>query len=147
MRIYVATRADIPEMHRVRTSVHENQLSDPTRVQPQHYESLLDKDGRAWVAEVDGRIVGFAVAHVARANVWALFVEPGFEGRGIGRKLHDNMMAWFFTAGAELVWLSTEPGTRAEAFYIAAGWRYARDQRNGEVRYEMARQEWLRQLG
>lgn len=130
-------------MHRIRMSVQENQLTDPTVVQPHHYREMLNEHGRGWVAKDDGRMVGFAAADLTRFNIWALFVDPGFEGRGVGRQLHETMMDWFFAAGAERVWLSTDHGTRAERFYQSAGWRYAGSQPNGEVRYEMSREHWL----
>lgn len=69
MVIRLATEHDIDAMHRVRTSVRENRLSDPARVQPQHYRAMLGERGRGWVAEMGGRIVGFAVADRSRANV------------------------------------------------------------------------------
>lgn len=141
VRIRVAVDADIPEMHRIRLAVRENRLADPSWVQPDDYRRMIAEDGRGWVAEADGRMVGFAVADLRRANVWALFVDPAFEGRGAGRLLHDRMMDWLFAAGAERVWLCTDPGTRAEAFYRAAGWRNAGEQR-GEARYEMGRDGW-----
>ena len=147
MRIHVATQADIPDMHRIRMSVLENRLSDPTRVQARHYNALVERDGRAWVAEVDGRIVGFAAADLLRATVWALFVEPGYEGRGIGRQLHDRMMSWLFGSGATRVWLTTGPATRAERFYRQAGWRYVGQEEGGEARFEMAFSEWSEGCG
>lgn len=143
-----ATVADIAEMHRVRTSVRENRLGDPAWIQPRDYEAMLTEHGRGWVAEADGRIAGFAVADRSRMNVWALFVDPDAEGRGVGRRLHEAMMEWFFAAaGAERVWLSTDPGTRAERFYQAAGWRYAGPEPNGEARYELSREQWSQRAG
>jgi GNAT superfamily N-acetyltransferase len=144
MHIRTASVEDIGEMHRVRMSVRENQLADPALIQPHDYAILL-ASGRGWVAEVDGRVAGFAVADRERWNVWALFVDPLAEGRGMGRRLHDAMMDWFFAeADAERVWLGTDPGTRAERFYQAAGWRSAGPAPNGEACYEMSRAEWLR---
>ncbi|HEX8275833.1 MAG TPA: GNAT family N-acetyltransferase [Longimicrobiaceae bacterium] len=131
-------------MHRIRTSVSENRLADPSLVQPGDYRAMLAEHGRGWVAEFDGRIVGFAVGDLARRNVWALFVDPTSEGRGAGRRLHDAMMDWMFAAGAEGVWLGTDPGTRAERFYRTAGWRYAGAQENGEARCEMSGDDWSR---
>lgn len=142
MQIRLATEADIPEMHRIRTSVRENRLADPSLVQPRDYRAMLVEHGRGWVAESDGRIIGFAVGDLARRNVWALFVDPTSEGRGAGRRLHDVMMDWMFAAGADEVWLGTDPGTRAERFYRSAGWRFAGSEPNGEARYEMSREEW-----
>jgi len=143
VRVRVATSADIQNMHRVRMSVRENRLTNPERVQSFHYEALLDEDAGAWVAEVEDRIVGFAVGDLLRSNVWALFVEPAFEGQGIGRRLHATMMTWLFDAGAQLIWLNTDADTRAEAFYRSAGWRLVGDEGNGERRYEMSREDWL----
>jgi GNAT superfamily N-acetyltransferase len=145
-QVRLAEEADIPAMHRIRLAVRENRLADPAAVRPDDYRAMIGRDGRGWVAEVDGRIAGFAIADLRRGNVWALFVDPGTEGRGVGRRLHDAMMDWFFDAGAPLVWLSTDPGTRAEAFYRAAGWRYAGEER-GEARYEMGRDQWLARVG
>lgn len=139
MNIRPATEHDIDAMHRVRTSVRENRLSDPALVQPRHYREMLHEHGRGWVAEVGGGIVGFAIVDLSRANVWALFVDPAFEGRGIGRRLHDVLLEGLFSAGLDRVWLSTDPGTRAERFYRAAGWRVAGREENGEVRLEYSR--------
>jgi GNAT superfamily N-acetyltransferase len=148
MRVRAATVDDVPGMHRVRMSVRENQLADPALIQPHDYEALLTERGRGWVAELDGRIAGFAVADGDRCNVWALFVDPEAEGQGIGRRLHDAMMEWFFaSAGAGRVWLGTDPDTRAERFYRAAGWRYAGREPNGEARYEMPREAWAARGG
>lgn len=133
-------------MHRIRLAVREKRLVDPSMVQPDDYRRLLAENGRGWVAEAEGRIVGFAVADGTRGNIWALFVHPDFEGRGAGRMLHDTMMDWFFASGADSVWLSTDPGTRAEAFYRAAGWRPAGEY-HGEARYEMSSQDWLARGG
>jgi GNAT superfamily N-acetyltransferase len=141
MFVRTATEADIPEMHRIRMSVRENRLADPARVRPSDYRAMLAEDGRGWVAEADSRIVGFAVADLARRNVWALFVHPEHEGRGAGRALHDAMLDWMFASGAPAVWLATDPGTRAERFYVRAGWRHAGMDR-GEARYEMAHERW-----
>lgn len=138
-----ATERDIADMHRVRTSVRENRLSDPARVQPGDYREMLSERGRGWVAEVDGSIVGFAVADRSRANVWALFVDPAFEGRGLGRRLHDVLLEWLFASSLDRVWLTTSPGTRAERFYRSAGWQVAGPEDDGEIRLEHSRELWL----
>lgn len=143
MTVRPATEADLEGMHRVRMSVLENRLSEPSSVQPHHTLSMLREHGRGWVAEADGAVVGFAVADRSRSNVWALFVDPEHEGRGLGRRLHDVMLEWFFSVGTERVWLGTDPGTRAERFYRSAGWELAGTEPNGEVRFEMSRERWL----
>lgn len=142
--VRLGTEADVEAMQRVRMSVRENRLSDPSRVQPHHTLEMLREHGRGWVAEADGEVVGFAVGDRTRSNVWALFVDPAYEGRGLGRQLHDAMLDWFFAGATETVWLSTDPGTRAETFYRSAGWMPVGALPNGELRFEMPRQRWLR---
>jgi len=142
VHVRIATAADVDAMHRVRTRVRENRLTDPARVQPHHYRALLAGGGRGWVAVEGERVVGFAVVDRARSSVWALFVDPDHERHGIGRALHDAALAWLFAGGAERVWLTTDPGTRAERFYRAAGWQRAGTERNGEIRFETSREDW-----
>ena len=132
----VATLADIPGMHRVRMSVRENILSDPSLITERDYADMITVHGRGWVHESNGRIVGFAVGDHARRNIWALFIEPGYEGRGIGRALHDAMVAWLFEQSRDPLWLTTTPATRAESFYRVAGWRHVGAAPHGEIRFE-----------
>jgi GNAT superfamily N-acetyltransferase len=73
--------------------------------------------GRGWVVEIQGGIVGFAIANATDGNVWALFVHPDHERRGYGRRLHDVMVSWLWEQGALKLWLTTDPGTRAQGFY------------------------------
>jgi GNAT superfamily N-acetyltransferase len=139
----VAVEQDIPEMHRVRLSVRENVLRDASRVQPEYYLQKLNEHGNGWACEVAGRIVGIVIADFTRSSIWALFIEPTYEGRGVGRCLHETAFDWLFDSGATTVSLSTEPNSRAERFYRHANWRYAGQQPNGEARYEMIRERWL----
>ena len=80
-------------------------------------------------------------AKSGQANVGT--VRQTAEGFGFGRRLYDTMLEWLFTSGAEQVWLSTEPGTRAERFYVAAQWQPCGRDANEEARYSMSRQAWL----
>jgi GNAT superfamily N-acetyltransferase len=138
MTMRLATLADIDAMHRVRMSVRENTLSDPRRIDHGQYRAMLQERGRGWVYEVDGTIIGFAVADHSRRNMWALFVAPGFERRGIGRALHDAAVTWLFERSREALWLNTGRDTRAEQFYAAAGWRRTGVEETGELRLELA---------
>ena len=125
-------------MQRVRSSVRENTLSDYSVLTPELYREHLNRLGRGWVFEVEGEIVGFAVANLESASIWALFVTPGFEGRGIGRALHDTMLDWMRDRGLRRVTLDTESGTRAARFYEAAGWALQRTDADGEAFYVRA---------
>ena len=124
-------------------SVRENRLASLNSLQAGETERMLGGDGCGWVGKVNDRIVGFAIADLSGANVYALFVEPDFERRGIGRRLHDTMMNWFFSNRVTNVWLSTDPETRAEGFYRKAGWVATGKEANGEIRFEMSRDRWL----
>jgi len=137
MLIREAQIADIEPMSVVRLAVRENVLSDPALVTYDDYVEYLTRRGCGWVAEVAGRIVGFAIVDLQEHNVWALFVHPDFDRRGIGRALHDTMLAWYFRQTSAPLWLSTEPGTRAEAFYRKAGWQEVGRTASGEVKFEM----------
>jgi GNAT superfamily N-acetyltransferase len=106
---------------------------------------MITERGRGWVAEVEGHIVGFAVGDRVHANVWALFVDHAHECRGVGKTLHDSMMSWLFGEGVERVWLGTDPGTRAERFYRAAGWQYL-GHHHGEAKYELSPAQWMRRI-
>jgi GNAT superfamily N-acetyltransferase len=145
MKIRVAATEDVVQMHRVRTSVHENRLSDPSRVQSLHYHAML-RSGRGWVCEIEGRIVGFAIADLDRESVWALFVDPAYERRGVGRLLHDAAVDWLFASGAASISLTTDPNTRAEHFYQSAGWTCAGQTENGEMRYDLIPERFVRTL-
>jgi len=129
-----ATVHDIAAMHRVRMAVRENRLLDPSRITEADYVAHLTKLGRGWVAELDGAIAGFAAGRATDGNIWALFVDPACEGRGCGTRLHDVMVSWLFAQGLGRLWLSTEPGTRAERFYLRRGWVPDPPHPPGEVR-------------
>jgi GNAT superfamily N-acetyltransferase len=133
--VRLATLADIDAMHRVRVAVRENRLSRPDRISQQDYVDSLQSLGRGWVAEADGEVAGFAVGYRS-GNIWALFVDPGHEGKGIARALHAEMLAWLRGLGLPNLFLTTGPGTRAEAFYKIAGWTDGGMTADGERRFD-----------
>lgn len=122
IRLRQACSADIPAMSAIRLSVRENVLSDPARVTLQMYEDYLERDGRGWVAEIDGAVAAFCYADRRRGSIWALFVDPACEGRGLARRLLAQAVAWLFALGHARITLGTAPGTRADRFYAAQGW-------------------------
>ena len=129
---------DIPGMHRVRLAVRENRLTSGV-IREEHYGPEIERTGRGWVVTERDEVVAFAVGNRETENIWALFVHPEHEGKGYGRRLHDVMVEWLFSKGLERLWLSTGPGTRAQAFYEAAGWQFRRILPDGEYYYELHR--------
>ncbi|MET0394429.1 MAG: GNAT family N-acetyltransferase [Chitinophagaceae bacterium] len=142
MQLRQAILTDIPQLTVLRLSVTENQLSDPGLVTEQDYITYLSQRGRGWVCETGGLVTGFAIVDNTDHNVWALFVLPGYEGQGIGRRLHDAMLDWYFSQGETFIWLGTAPGTRAERFYRKAGWQDRGLRPNGEKRFELTAAQW-----
>jgi GNAT superfamily N-acetyltransferase len=137
-----ATVSDIPQIQIVRHAVKENVLSDPALVTNADCEVFISVRGKGWVCEIDEIIVGFAIADLQDDNIWALFLSPEYEGKGIGKQLQQMMLDWYFAQGKEIVWLSTAPGTRAASFYRKTGWRETGIRKNGEIRFELSTQEW-----
>jgi GNAT superfamily N-acetyltransferase len=137
-----ATIADIPQMQIVRHSVKENILSNPALVTDKDCEDYLTSRGKGWVCENNGLVVGFAIVDLIDKNIWALFVHPDFEGKGIGKKLHDTMLGWYFNQTKETVWLSTAFNTKAENFYRKAGWKEVGKHGKNEIKFEMHFDDW-----
>jgi GNAT superfamily N-acetyltransferase len=92
MFIREAVITDIPAMHRIRMAVKENVLTNPLAVQEADYIPYLTKEGAAWVYEDSEQIKGFAILDLEAGEVWAIFVDPDFEGKGIGSGLHLSLI-------------------------------------------------------
>jgi GNAT superfamily N-acetyltransferase len=142
MTIREATVNDITQIQVVRNSVRENTLSDPNLVTDRDCEEFMTVRGKGWVCEIDEEVVGFSIADLKDNNIWALFLRPEFEGRGIGRQLHDVMLDWYFQQAKTNVWLGTSPNTRAEKFYRYLGWTEIGTHGKGEVKFEMTFENW-----
>ena len=139
-----ASIQDIEQIQVVRNAVKENTLSDPGLVTDDDCREFLFERGKGWVCEVEGTIVGFAIADLEENNIWALFLKPEFEGRGIGQQLHRMMLDWYFSQTKKTVWLGTAFNTRAEAFYRKAGWTEAGLHGTKEIKFKMTYETWQR---
>lgn len=125
----------------MRNSVKENQLSNPSLIPDELVEEFITKRGKGFVCEIDKKIVGFSIVDFVENNVWALFILPDFEGKGIGKKLHQLMLDEYFSQTKETIWLSTAANSRAELFYKKQGWKNAGFHGN-EVKFEMSFEDW-----
>ena len=71
-----------------------------------------------------GRIVGYTAAHPSDGEVFLLFVDPAFGGRGVGRRLLDAAHDALRAAGCREAYLYThEHNERALRVYASAGYR------------------------
>lgn len=144
MKIREAILSDIPQIQIVRNSVKENTLSNPNLVTDKDCEEFLFERGKGWVCEIDNQIVGFSIVDLKENNIWALFLHPDFEKMGIGKKLHDVMLDWYFNQTQNPVWLGTSPNTRAESFYRKAGWKEIGLHGKNEIKFEMSFEDWTK---
>jgi GNAT superfamily N-acetyltransferase len=127
-----AILSDIPRLMEIRGEVHENRLSDPSRVTLADYVWQIDH-GPTHVWDDAGLIKGMSAGDPRDGSIWALFVDPAFEGQGIGQALILAACKSVAAAGHRVAKLSTEPGTRAERFYLRNGWRSDGYTDRGEV--------------
>ena len=97
-----------------------------------YWKGVFDSLGAGrmlWVAESGGLIVGSVQLELCakenglhRAEVQKLFVLPSHRGRGIARRLMDELEAFARSQGRSLLVLDTLAGSGAEAVYRKLGW-------------------------
>jgi GNAT superfamily N-acetyltransferase len=138
-----AAAADMPGISRVRTSVVENlltidQLEERGITEASVAASFLT-DSKGWVALQGEEIVAFSIADRSTQSIFALFVLPAYESRGIGSRLLDLALDWLWQNGVARVWLTTGPGTKAVRFYEKRGWMCTGHGPRGDLRYECER--------
>ena len=133
---------DVPGMFHVRTSVSENLLSvdqlAERGITPESVAASLATSAKGWVAEFDGRVVGFAIADLAAVSIFALFVLPEHERKGLGSRLLELAVERLQIEG-NVIWLTTAADSRALAFYRRRGWIIAGTEPNGSLRLELGR--------
>lgn len=137
-----ATLEDIEQIHSVRMSVRENILVNQSLVTEEDYTRTLTTDGKGWVCTSESKVVGFSIVDTVKKNVWALFVHPSFEAKGIGSELQKLMLRWYFSNQVETLWLSTDSGTKADKFYRKHGWKEVMRFGKNEIKFEMSIQQW-----
>jgi GNAT superfamily N-acetyltransferase len=111
-----ALLTDVSRIMEIRHSVRENRLSDPSLVTAADCADFIERS-EIWVWEEDGAIQAFAAGDTRDGWIWALFVAPHYEGRGIGQALLPLACATLQKAGYTAATLSTVEGTRADRFY------------------------------
>ncbi|HXW27438.1 MAG TPA: GNAT family N-acetyltransferase [Xanthobacteraceae bacterium] len=129
-----ATRADHPRISEIRFAVRENRLSNPEAIGPT-VDWVFDHS-TFWVWEEDGAIQGFSAADPRDGTIFALFVHPDYEGRGIGRALLPLACDVLRQGGHATAALTTQAGSRAERFYRADGWTEVGRKEDGQIVFE-----------
>jgi putative acetyltransferase len=95
--------------------------------------------GEAWVYELDGRIVGFAL--VREDDLDALYVAPEAQRQGVGAALFARAQS---ARPEGFAWWVFRDNTRARRFYESLGGRflYETDGAGNEEKTPDARYEW-----
>ena len=133
---------DIKQIQIVRNSVTENTLSNPNLVTDEDCKEFITVKGKGWVSVIENQIIGFAIVDLKENNIWALFLDPKFEKKGIGQQLQKTMLDWYFTQTKDTVWLGTVFNTRAEHFYRKTGWTEVGIYGTDEIKFEMTHKDW-----
>lgn len=102
-------------------------MLNPTPERLERYRAALERgnsaERAAWVAVGDGRVVGLCTPYTdndGRQRLGALYVEKAWWGRGVGRALLDEALAWRDPSRAFLLEVATY-NERAIRFYERAG--------------------------
>ena len=124
-------------MFHVRISVIENHLSREEMrrigITENVVADLIEKSRCAWVATDDEKIIGFSMILPDEGCLFAAFVLPEYEGRGIGRRLVELAENELFRHH-EIAWLETDKQSRAAKFYIQLGWGNKIDINDTDIR-------------
>jgi GNAT superfamily N-acetyltransferase len=143
-----AGRDDMPGISHVRTSVTENLLTPEQLaargITNETVAASFEKDSKGFVALDRDRIVAFSIADRASSSIFALFVLPEYEGRGLGNRLLELAMEWLWRNGATTVWLTTGASTRAVRFYLARGFVITGASEHDDLRLECSKPDLRR---
>ena len=92
------------------------------------------------VALADDRVVGYCFGSPDTGEVIVLAVDPGFEGRGLGRALLQSVVDGLRLHGHARLFLgcAADPAVRSHGFYRHLGWRSTgRTDRHGDEELEL----------
>jgi GNAT superfamily N-acetyltransferase len=131
-----AVRADHPRISEIRLSVRENQLAPSKSAAVDRTADWIFANAAFWVWEEDGAIQGFSAADPRNGEIFALFIHPAYEGRGIGRALLPLSCQVLRDRGYKVARLTTAPGTRAERFYRRNGWTEIGRENDGQIIFQ-----------
>lgn len=99
---------------------------------------MIEKSHCAWVAVDDGKVIGFSMILPDEGCLFAVFVLPEYEGRGVGRSLVDLAEQELFKHH-KVVWLETDKNSRAAKFYMRLGWVKKENISESDIRLEKPR--------
>ena len=129
------TEAD-PHISEIRFAVKENILRDPSRVT---YDMIPgSSEPGIWLWEEDGKVLGFSAADTRDGTIFALFIDPEHEGRGIGRALFAKALEALRKAGHRPARSPPSPAAAPTASIRRAGWKAIGTSERGERNFHGA---------
>jgi len=133
----LATENDIEVIFDIRSSVKENHLSKQQLTELGITEpvilSLIQNTSTVWLAEVQHQVCGFSIVDLTEGSIFAMFVHPDFEAKGVGTALLKKAEDLLFNSCQEIC-LETDQKSRAFEFYLRQGWCVSEYFDNGDVR-------------
>ncbi len=141
-----ASPGDIELLFDIRTSVKQNHLSreqlHAMGITAATLADAIDSSPCAWIAEWCREPAGFVMVDHEEGEVFALFVRPQHEGKGLGRLLLQRAEQELFQRH-ERIHLTTDGNEviRANGFYRRLGWTCVEAVDDRDVRYEKRRIE------
>ncbi|VBA57508.1 Mycothiol acetyltransferase [Mycobacterium attenuatum] len=140
--VRTAEATDIDAVFEIRTSVTDNHLSyqqlTELGITKETVRDALEASPCVWIAEVEGTAAGFAMADAQAGSIFACFIHPQYQRRGLGPLLMGRAEAFLFQWHAT-IWLTTDAASRAPSFYRKLGWTAVRDLPDGSIRFEKHR--------
>lgn len=141
-----ASVSDIELLFDIRTSVKQNHLSREQMhemgITAHTLGDAIRTSPCAWIAELAEEAAGFAMVDSEEGEVFALFVYPWHEGKGVGQLLLRQAEQALFQMHP-VIYLITDgdESMRANGFYQRSGWTLAGRIDARDVRYEKRRPE------
>jgi len=150
IQIRDALPSDVKGIFDVRITVKENALTraelEALGITEESVEAMIVASRCAWVATDGEAIVGFTMVVHEEGYLFAAFVLPEYEGRGIGKQLVLAAEKALFVTNA-VIWLETGKTTRAAEFYRRLGWGKETAIGENDIRLEKSRCQGSRGKG
>ncbi|MBW3163717.1 GNAT family N-acetyltransferase [Ferrimonas balearica] len=103
------------------------------------YARYLSRQGRGWLGNDGQGDRGFVVVNLNDCSIWALYVDPDCQGKGLGRVLLQQGCRYLFWRGARRISLRTLAHTSALGFYQHLGWHVEQQHEAGQLELVLPR--------
>jgi len=139
MIIRVAQKKDVPDLKKIFLIARKTHFTwrDTSQFQLSDYDKATEGED-IWLAEENGRILGFIALWAPTNFIHHLFIHPHYQGKGIGKKLLEKakeILQYPITLKVEI------PNEKARLFYSKQGWSVVEENNNAEEPYYLMKLE------